>query len=228
MKEDIQCPKCGQTVSVDIPDGQALVCKCPNCSSTMMISDDHASDQQNIQPQINFQRRTPQQTAKLPQTPPLRFDEAISLASQRLTETYGRSRRSEFWWWLLASAIATGFLLLIPHWGNLAFIVYFILIYGVTIRRLNDVFAPEWIGTSFLLSYGMLTPLLAVNTLADNSVRLARDLKYLIGTETFSTLLEIAEILCVLSSIVVIIFAIKDGDPETNPLHGDSPKYMVN
>ena len=178
--------------------------------------------------QGQYQQPYRQQKPQLPHRPQLTFVEAINIASQRLTELEGRSRRSEFWWWYLAVWIGGIILSLIPYVGALVYLIQYGLLYSITIRRLNDVPAPEWFGKTYLGIYGAASILLLIWNLAVmNRVEFAGDLIYLIGDDTFGVLLALFMIGMCIGGIGLIYFGIKDSNPEIDPMHGPSPKYTL-
>ena len=158
------CPNCGNRIEIPQPkicthcgtkleEGEKF---CPNCGKP---ANDFAQPNQG-QPQSSYQGQYQQpyqtryQHPQLPQNPKLSFGEAINLASQRLTEANGRSRRSEYWWWVLAIGIVTVVLQFIPYVGSFAYIAQYFLLYAITMRRLHDCSAPEWVGGVYLGTYG--------------------------------------------------------------------------
>ena len=73
--------------------------------------------------------------------PQLGFVEAVKLASSRILDFKGRSRRSEFWWWMLIVMIANW--VITSFVSNLlvsSIIATIIMFFGlaVTVRRLQD------------------------------------------------------------------------------------------
>ena len=87
----------------------------------------------------------------------LSFSEGIKLASSRLLQFDGRSRRSEFWWWYLA--------LCIPSWiGNLiGGVVGMVISLAVTVclipagaRRLHDTGRSGWLQLLILTIIGII------------------------------------------------------------------------
>ena len=99
--ELIKCPECGEVLS-----RRAL--SCPNCGYPISEASFHRSDYQNSSQQFDNPNNyngvllTNDNVRKIPA---LNLIEAIILASKRLTETSGRSRRSEYWWWSLTLGI---------------------------------------------------------------------------------------------------------------------------
>lgn len=63
----------------------------------------------------------------------LSFQDALSLATKRIFETNGRSRRSEFWWAMLVAYFISNFLP--PFW---------LVTIPISIRRLHDTGRSGW------------------------------------------------------------------------------------
>ena len=79
--------------------------------------------------------------------PQLDFMQAVKLALSRLKETNGRSRRSEFWWAILALYVGGGIvgyiLKLIPYLGFWLYLIVSVAVLIVSLplfmRRMHDV-----------------------------------------------------------------------------------------
>ena len=199
MKKLIKCTNCGENISVDIPNKETLVFKCPFCGTTLA-----ASENENQQSQSCGQRPPIQQFNTPKGIASLSFAEAISLAISRITDTKGRSRRSEYWWWMLVVGIILLFIFSVPFVRLFALFAQLFLLYAITLRRLHDAFAPDWIGKTYLgfwLFYSIVK---------------------LIGV---SFLISIAWIGSLIMSIIVLVYTLRDSIPEYHPIHGFSPKY---
>ena len=72
------------------------------------------------------------------QLPSLDFVSAVKLAISRVKEMDGRSRRSEFWWIVLALVIVNFVLAFIPVIGPIASFVLWIATIPLMIRRCHD------------------------------------------------------------------------------------------
>jgi uncharacterized membrane protein YhaH (DUF805 family) len=151
--------------------------------------------------------------------------EAINIASHRLTETEGRSRRSEYWWWVLAVGLGSAVLSFIPFVGNLVYIAQFFLLYAITIRRLYDCSAPEWLSKMYPGVYALYSICMSLFGFYTNDpYGFAGDIIRFLGDGTFFfSIFVLAGIL----SLVVFIYSIKDSNPEIDPMHGPSPKYTL-
>ena len=176
--------------------------------------------------QGQYQQPFAQSKPQLPHRPQLTFMEAINLASHRLTEVEGRSRRSEYWWWVLAVSLGSVIIGFIPYVGNLVYIAQFFLLYAITIRRLYDCSAPEWLCKMYPGIYGLYSICMTLfGFYTDDPYSFARDIIRFIDHDGnfFFTILILAGIL----SLVVFIYSIKDSKPEIDPMHGPSPKYTL-
>ena len=176
--------------------------------------------------QGQYQQPFVQQKPQLPHRPQLTFMDAINLASHRLTDIDGRSRRSEYWWWVLAVGLGSIILGFIPFVGNLVYIAQFFLLYAITIRRLYDCSAPEWLSKMYPGVFGLYSICMSLfGFYTDDHYGFARDIIRFIDHEGtfFYTIFVLAGIL----SLVVFIYSIKDSNPEIDPIHGPSPKYTL-
>ncbi len=154
--------------------------------------------------------------------------EAINIASHRLTETEGRSRRSEYWWWYLAVCLGGIILYFIPYLGAFSPMVSFGLLYSATLRRLNDVPAPEWFGKVFLGIWGVQAIFLLIYILGRvYYVDFFEGFIYGFGYTKFENTMSFVSLLMSVASIGFIYFGIKDSNPNIDPMHGPSPKYTL-
>ena len=151
--------------------------------------------------------------------------EAINLASHRLQDVNGRSRRSEYWWWVLAVGLGTVVLGFIPYVGNLLYIVQFFLLYAITIRRLHDCSAPDWLSKMYPGVFGLYSVCMVLFGFYTNDPHgFARDIIRFFGDGSgFYGIFILAGIL----SLVVFVYSIKDSNPDIDPMHGPSPKYTL-
>ena len=227
------CPNCGNRIEIPQPkicthcgtkleEGEKF---CPNCGKP---ANDFAQPNQG-QPQSSYQGQYQQpyqtryQHPQLPQNPKLSFGEAINLASQRLTEANGRSRRSEYWWWVLAIGIVTVVLQFIPYVGSFAYIAQYFLLYAITMRRLHDCSAPEWVGNVYLGTCGLLSLIYALQGLAAQNVDIAYDIINWFSDSSLGGILIAASV----GGLIAFIYLLKDSNPEVDPIHGPSPKYCI-
>ena len=224
----MKCVNCNSEVA----DGMQF---CPYCGSPMVsqqpLQGQYQQPQQGRyqQPyQGLYQQPYRQQKPQRPHRPQLTFMEAINLASHRLTEIEGRSRRSEFWWWYLVVCMCGIVVGLIPYLGAFSHLLQYALLYSITIRRLNDIPAPDWFGKSLLGVYGATCILLALYELGYTyNVEYAWEIIDVIGYSTFGNMLRVFAIGLAIGVMGMIYFGIKDSNPEIDPIHGPSPKYSL-
>ncbi|HEY9551653.1 MAG TPA: DUF805 domain-containing protein [Prevotella sp.] len=168
---------------------------------------------------------------KLIAKPQLGFAEAVKLASGRLLDFNGRSRRSEFWWFMLAfilcnmifSQIVT---LILPNVaGALLQEAFMFLTFAVTVRRLQDGgHSMWWVIVSWIAStvYSVSMYTSGIMEAATSINPNPADL-----TGMFSNpVLIVSSIIAAISGITVLVFCCMDGKAEPNR-YGDSPKYVV-
>ena len=168
---------------------------------------------------------------KVTAKPQLGFCEAVKLAMSRLTDIKGRSRRSEYWWTLLAFLIfywivSTIVTIVLPY--NTAQIIsslLSILLLPLTIRRVQDSghnmlwpvlsFASSLILMFYLVSSGVFDILQSVNP----------DVKA-IEEKFMSPVYFVCVIVSLIAGIATFVFTLLDSKPETNK-YGESPKYVI-
>lgn len=169
------------------------------------------------------------------QLPTLGFVEACKLASGRLTEFSGRSRRSELWWWMLVVMIINEISSLFTTNLLVAAIISIIVMgcgLAVTVRRVQDTGkSAVWVYLSYGL--GIISQLYtALSGTMSSLLEMVQD-------GDMEKISEFAEknmgdfavmsgigFLWGIVSIVVIVFCLLDSDPQANK-YGDSPKYIV-
>lgn len=168
---------------------------------------------------------------KVTAKPQLGFGEAVKLAMSRLTDIKGRSRRSEYWWTLLAFLIfywivSTIVTIVLPY--NTAQIIsslLSILLLPLTIRRVQDTghnmlwpvlgFASSLILMFYLVSSGFFEMSQSVNP----------DIKA-IEEKLTSPVYYVSVIVSLIAGIATFVFTLLDSKPETNK-YGESPKYVI-
>ncbi len=168
--------------------------------------------------------------------PQLGFVEAVKLASSRILDFKGRSRRSEFWWWIP--------IILILNWvlssltdnllvnGIISTIVMFFGL-SATARRLQDADKSAWwVYISYAL--GIVNTVVAatspaINTLMEDAASGSFDsdtiLKVWGGNAGEMLFYSASGILFAIVALIVFIMCLKDSEPQTTE-HGDSPKYV--
>ena len=168
--------------------------------------------------------------------PQLGFLEAIKLASSRILDFKGRSRRSEFWWWILIVMIAnwtlTSFVSDLLISSIIATIVMFFGL-AVTARRLQDADKSAWwVYISYAIGiisniYSATSP--AIKNLMEDATNGSFDPDTVIkvwGHNAGELLfLSGVSILFAIFALIVFIMCLKDSEPQTTE-HGDSPKYV--
>ena len=131
----------------------------------------------------------------------------------RLTDIKGRSRRSEYWWTLLAFLIfywivSTIVTIVLPY--NTAQIIsslLSILLLPLTIRRVQDT------------GHNMLWPVLSF---ASSLILMF----YLVSSGVFDILQSVNPDPEAIAGIATFVFTLLDSKPETNK-YGESPKYVI-
>ena len=176
--------------------------------------------QQSYQGQ--YQQPYRQQKPQLPHLPQLTFAEAINLASHRLTEYTGRSRRSEFWWWYLLVVIGSVVVGFIPFIGNLVYIAQFLLLFSIIMRRFNDCSTPQEFSIIYLVIYGIGCVFNTLCDFAEPGSKLYYSLIDILG-DSFQTY----GVLFIIVAIIGLLYLVKDSNPEVDPIHGPSPKYTM-
>ena len=164
--------------------------------------------------------------------PQLGFSEAVRLAMSRLFDFNGRSRRSEFWWFMLAFYIVcyvVGFIISLFLPALPAAIInssLWIVAMCVTVRRLQDNGHSKWWGfLSFIISIAYNAYL--VNSdfmfeLASVNVNPEAVIKSLIDDPK----IMILSLLDSVFTIAIIVMCMIDGKPQANK-YGESPKYKL-
>ena len=168
--------------------------------------------------------------------PHLGFVEAVKLASSRILDFKGRSRRSEFWWWIL--------IVLVANWTLTSFvsdllissiIATIVMFFGLaaTARRLQDADKSAWwVYISYALGiisniYSATSP--AIKNLMEDATNGSFDPDTVIkvwGHNAGELLfLSGVSILFAIFALIVFIMCLKDSEPQTTE-HGDSPKYV--
>ena len=168
--------------------------------------------------------------------PQLGFVEAVKLASSRILDFKGRSRRSEFWWWIP--------IILILNWvlssltdnllvnGIISTIVMFFGL-SATARRLQDADKSAWwVYISYALGIAnavMTGTSPAINKLVEETSSGSFDpdaiMKIWGGNAGDMLLYTLISFLFGISALIVLILCLKDSEPQTTEF-GDSPKYV--
>lgn len=163
--------------------------------------------------------------------PSLGFKDAVTTAWKNLTNFNGRSRRSEFWWYMLAFWISEEIIGgIMAHFlpGLASAIVQSLLwafAFAVTARRLHDGgHSLLWVATSWVSSLALNICLLTSDGWTDfMATQNPQDLIAALSSPLFIILSLIATV----SGLATLLFCCMDGTPGRNK-YGDSPKYETN
>ncbi len=171
-------------------------------------------------------------------TPPMNSFDAVKKALTSPTDFSGRSRRSEFWWFMLfyyaLGQIAAWIFTMtsgqsVGLGAQYAVMIALLLpLMAVQVRRLHDAGHGAWWAVIFLILnvalYGSIVPIydelmkIAATNDTHAMERLAR------GHSTAVATLVVSSIGYTLWGIVMLIFNVQDSDPGENA-YGKSPKY---
>lgn len=161
--------------------------------------------------------------------PQMGFTEAVKTVLNRLTDFKGRSRRSEFWWFLLAYCIAVwvisfvlGLFLPLVASAVIGVLLQF-LAFGVTVRRLHDTGKSGWWVVAGWIA-GAMTSVYSAQMQASGLLD-SGDPEALIAAAT-SPMLWVPMLVSAVTTIVVFVFCLLDSNPGSNK-YGESPKYAA-
>lgn len=161
--------------------------------------------------------------------PQLGFSEAVKTACSRLTDFKGRSRRSEFWWTVLAYYIASLIIngictIVLPHiLGAIVSMALPFLMFSLTIRRLHDTGKSGWwVVVSWAASIVLQVYIVMMQA---EGILESSDVDELMGFFTNPVYL-IAGGISFITGLVIFVFCLLDSKPESNK-YGDSPVYMT-
>ncbi|MGM9705366.1 MAG: DUF805 domain-containing protein [Prevotella sp.] len=163
--------------------------------------------------------------------PMLSFSEALKLSCSRLTQLNGRSRRSEFWWFMLVFIIAKFIveMFLQTSVSTLTVQIIDLLLWGVafavTVRRLQDSGKSMWWVIASWATSAIYSVNLQLSGVYDKTGAAVGDpsviMEFLKDPVTMTSY-----ILSVITGILVFIFCLLDSNVEANK-YGESPKYMT-
>ena len=166
--------------------------------------------------------------------PTLEFADAIKLASHRLLDFSGRSRRSEFWFWMLiimiVNYVVSKVLSVIPMVSALAQILVMCFGLSATARRLHDVGKSAiWVYLSFafgiMMNMAIFIP--GAQIMATFLVSGSNGLEKMIEEDPSPfIIIGLLSLLFSIVSLIVVIFCCLDGKREANE-YGESPKYIA-
>ncbi|MBQ2482647.1 MAG: DUF805 domain-containing protein [Bacteroidales bacterium] len=156
--------------------------------------------------------------------PQLDFMQAVKLAYSRLKDTKGRSRRSEFWWAMLAVGVGggiVGFILgIIPGIGiwlkSLVNIAVVCVSVPLMMRRLHDAGKSDGLVKAYVILFVLMIVLGIVAYYAAKSLALG----LAATTGILSTIVGIGALVV---AIILIVFCVQDSEGPN--AYGPSPKY---
>ena len=144
----------------------------------------------------------------------LSFPEAIQLAVSRFFEFEGRSRRSEYWWVILALLVLSAIIPIVAS-------VFDLIVAPLTFRRLHDTGRSGWwYGLYLILQY-----------LAIVGLFIYMGFGLLAFDDPFGMVMSVLSAglgwvsLIVLYRVVLLVFLCQDSCPTENK-YGPSPKYV--
>ena len=166
--------------------------------------------------------------------PELGFGEALKLAFSRLWDFEGRSRRSEFWWFIFIFFVIK---IIVNHlmqlWSvkadSVAECLLMLIPLAITIRRLHDSNKSGWwVHVSYVLGclvqlIGVFTPVYDIVLRISNTTNPDKVLK-IIQDPLFKGYTALS-VIWVIASLIVVVFCFLDSNKTTNK-YGDSPKYI--
>ncbi len=161
----------------------------------------------------------------LNERPQLTFIEALKAATGKLFVFKGRSRRSEYWWVMLAVLIAYLVFEFTPFVGDILRFITSILILGLTTRRLHDTgHSGWWIVANFIASCAFMFIIASVGLYSMTKLANPNPEEVL---ELFTNpLVIISGIVSFIIGLTVFVFTLLDSKPEPNK-YGESPKYYI-
>lgn len=151
--------------------------------------------------------------------PQVQFVDAIKIGFNKYATFTGRARRSEYWWWQLF-AFLMSLLGIIPVLGWIITVAMIVPNLSISARRLHDIGRTGW---------WIAAP---VGAVVAGLLFVVIGLIFTAITESLSVagVFGILSIICYVAAgimqIVIFIWSLFDGKPETNK-YGPSPKYVV-
>ena len=166
--------------------------------------------QQYQQPQYRqpYQHPGYQQPYYSGKRPLMDFGDAISICFKKYADFTGRARRSEYWWFMLFTALVS--------WTCIGSLVCLLPNLAVTVRRLHDTNRTGWwVGVTLIMSIlysGLYFAVLVRANILD--LESSGPWVALVGSG----------MVCILLGIVIFVFTLFDSDKGPNK-YGLSPKY---
>lgn len=168
---------------------------------------------------------------KLIEKPQPSFPEAVRKGCNRLFDFHGRTRRSDFWWFMLAYMVCNLILtniweaFLPPLVAVICDLVVLSLALAITVRRLQDRGASKWwvfanyastvVYTLYIYGTGIGEELMSVNASPEASMDMLTDPIFIISL-----------IVVMITGLVTFVLCLLDGKPQPNK-YGPSPKYII-
>lgn len=168
---------------------------------------------------------------KFIEKPQSSFPEAVRKGCNRLFDFHSRTRRSDFWWFMLAymvcyfilTNICKAFLPLLA--AAICDLAVLSLALAITVRRLQDRGASKWwvfanyastvVYTLYIYGTGIGEELMSVNASPEVSMSVLTDPIFIISL-----------IVVMVTGLVTFVLCLLDGKPQPNK-YGPSPKYII-
>lgn len=159
------------------------------------------------------------------------FPEAVRKGCKRLFDFHGRTRRSDFWWFMLAYMVC--YFILTNIWkaflpllaAAICDLAVLSLALAITVRRLQDRGASKWwvfanyasivVYTLYIYETGIGEELMSVNASPEASMSMLTDPIFIISL-----------IVVMITGLVTFVLCLLDGKPQPNK-YGPSPKYII-
>jgi len=168
---------------------------------------------------------------KLIAKPQLGFGEAVKLACSRITQMSGRSRRSEFWWFMLAFIVCYFILsnilsvaLPIVTAQVIACLLMLIAL-PITARRLQDSGKSRWWVIISWLASSFYSIYFAQSDVMENLLSVNADPMAIVGLAS-DPVFMVSGLIQTITGLATFIFCLLDSSPGPNK-YGESPKYVV-
>lgn len=159
------------------------------------------------------------------------FPEAVRKGCKRIFDFHGRTRRSDFWWFMLAYMVC--YFILTNIWkaflpllaSAICDLAVLSLALAITVRRLQDRGASKWwvfanyastvVYTLYIYGTGIGEELMSVNASPAVSMSVLTDPIFIISL-----------IVVMVTGLVTFVLCLLDGKPQPNK-YGPSPKYII-
>lgn len=162
-------------------------------------------------------------------SPRLGFKEAVKNVLSNLTNVSGRARRSEYWWYVLATIVVSSITNMIFSSMPLVYTIISIIIslsgVAVAARRVHDSGKNAiWVYIDYIFSIILLVYLYA-SGFYDIANAINPNPNDIIGVVT-NPILLVSILISFVTGIVVFVFCLFDSDTTANK-YGESPKYRI-